>query len=162
MDAFSLPQVCKILAIDVSTLYRWLVRAQIQAIVAENDKRKKYLTLAQVQKLAQNHGLQLSRKTMVERLQEQRKSTAPNATELNETFERVALLETRIGSLETLMKALQNTLQKQGNSLAALAELQAKMSGLEVQIEAMKVQPVATLISAKIATPTSLKFVFTS
>lgn len=99
----------------------------------ENDRRKKYLTLAQVQQLAQAHGLQLSRKGI-----------ASNATELQPISEQVVLLEGRVQSLESQVKVLQNTLQKHGNSLAVLAELQAKVSGLEVQIEGMKVQSVPT------------------
>lgn len=66
----SLQEACNALAIDVTTLYRWLARAHIQADHDAVDKRRRVLTLAQVQELARIYDRQLQGKQVTEALQE--------------------------------------------------------------------------------------------
>ncbi len=49
--ALSLQEACIALSIDEATLYRWLIKARIEAKQDAIDKRKRVLTLAQVQEL---------------------------------------------------------------------------------------------------------------
>lgn len=54
-NLYSIPEACQALAIDQSTLYRWLARAGMKTAVDPMDKRRRTVTEAQLQHLAQQH-----------------------------------------------------------------------------------------------------------
>ncbi len=51
----SLQEACIALSIDQATLYRWLIRARMEAKRDAIDKRKRVLSLGQIQELARMH-----------------------------------------------------------------------------------------------------------
>src|SRR5947209_1383903 len=60
MKRIYLHDACNALAIDSATLYRWLRRAGIPVQSDEVDKRKRYISQADVRTLARLHGKQPS------------------------------------------------------------------------------------------------------
>ncbi len=55
MKTFTLQEACIALAVEATTLYRWMERAGIEAETDSADKRRRTLTQAQVQQLARAH-----------------------------------------------------------------------------------------------------------
>jgi hypothetical protein len=93
MKVVTLQEACMLLAIDVSTLYRWIGRAGITIQEDEQDKRRKMITLAQVRHLAKLHHRALP-------------SQSETTPEESDTDARIATLEARVAELEHLVDEL--------------------------------------------------------
>lgn len=95
-------EACIALSIDHATLYRWLIRAQIEPKCDTVDKRKRVLTLAQVQELARLHNRVLHDIPSNAVMQSAMQDILQNA--LQNYNERIAELEKRIAELERLVQ----------------------------------------------------------
>lgn len=96
-NTLTLQEVCIALSIEQSTLYRWMIRAKMQPKQDTVDKRKKVLTLSQVQELARMHGCVLPGTYAP--------ISEPSAMQIHD--ERIANLEQRISELEKLVQQQQ-------------------------------------------------------
>lgn len=111
---YSMAAAAALLSVDVATLRRWCAKARIYATKAAHDKRSHFLTVQQVQTLAQEHGRRIG-------------GAAQPAADAPALQEQIAALQGRIEALE--------------RSASSASALSALLQEVLQRIEALERQP---------------------